>query len=222
MTCRILEVLGVRRLVVRCPYGWVGILIASEAALRAARRRGGVVVFHDGRFRADLLFSVAEARGLREVLDKVYVATSLPIPSRIPVVVYGLEGLGMETLYGLLDRVVLVVADKVGRLPRILRATSVRVSRISENRYKLTWSQGTCVVKATSRGLVEEELGGLLAKALSILMQATVEFGPLSQRDAVDVLCRRLSMKRGEARKILVELARRGYIGVEGGQVNVY
>ncbi len=222
MTCRIIELLGVRRMVVKCPYGWVGVLLSAEAALRAAQRRGGAVILHDGRFRADMLARIAETRGLEALLDHIYVAEAPPLPPSLPVVIYGVEGVGLDAVYGLLDRVVLVVAEKVGRLPRILRALSVRVSRLSESRYKLSWSQGVCIVRVSGKGLVEEEPRGLLGRALSILMQATVEFGPLSQRDAVDVLSHRLGMRRGEARRLLVELARRGFISVEDGQVNVY
>lgn len=222
MACRIIELLGVRRMVVKCPYGWVGVLLSAEAALRAAQRKGGAVILHDGRFRADLLASMAEARRLEGLLGYIYVAEAPPLPPSLPVVVHGVEGVGLDTVYGLLDRIILAVAGKAGRLPRLLRALSVKVSRLSESRYKLSWSQGVCIVRASSGGLVEEEPRGLLGRALSILMQATVEFGPLSQKDAVDVLSHRLGMKRGDARRLLVELARRGFISVEGGQVNVY
>ena len=57
------------------------------------------------------------------------------------------------------------------------------------------------------------------AKLVEILRNALQEYGTLSQRDAIDIISAELGLKRGEARRLLLELVRKGVLIIEEGYI---
>ncbi len=61
---------------------------------------------------------------------------------------------------------------------------------------------------------------GIKGEALEILRNAIIDYGEITVKDATIILAHELGIDKGEARKILVELARKRYVRVEHGHVH--
>ncbi|MEM2579172.1 MAG: hypothetical protein QXN03_02765, partial [Desulfurococcaceae archaeon] len=67
-----------------------------------------------------------------------------------------------------------------------------------------------------------QPLEGACREALRMLRQGPVDYGALSIKDALDIISYGMKIKRSNARDILSELIKRGYITISNGHLIVH
>ncbi len=115
---------------------------------------------------------------------------------------------------------------RVVLLPREARGLSKRgLTRLTvkplEGVYVLKASGRTALVTERDGGLCEPEEEPLAAKVARIVAEAVREYGPLTVRDAVQIIAGELGVPRAEARRLLYQAAAAGLVRIEAGYVTV-
>ncbi|MCS7128008.1 MAG: hypothetical protein N3E36_01890 [Sulfolobales archaeon] len=68
---------------------------------------------------------------------------------------------------------------------------------------------------------LSQPIEGTYREALRMLRQGTVDYGVLSIKDALDIITYGMKIKRSNARNILSELIKRGYVTISNGHLIV-
>lgn len=69
---------------------------------------------------------------------------------------------------------------------------------------------------------LSQPIEGACREALRMLRQGTVDYGALSIKDALDIISYGMKIKRSNARDILSELIKRGYVTISNGHLIVH
>ncbi len=69
---------------------------------------------------------------------------------------------------------------------------------------------------------LSQPIEGAYREALRMLRQGIVDYGALSIKDALDIISYGMNVKRSNAREILSELIKRGYITISDGRLIVH
>ena len=213
--CWILELIGKRRLVAASPYAAASMILAAAAAVRGLERSRAVVLIDGGGFKVEVL----ENLGGPSVLGRILVTRDVPGEGPgDPIVAYN-AGLFLHLIPS--DRILMATVERLEEVPRHLRRYVVRVQRLSGHTYLLRLGRQACLAEIRASGITPLRPRGYEARALSLLSRASVEYGPLTVRDAVDILSSELGVNRRRARSIIIGLARKKLVVVEKGQVLV-
>ncbi len=212
--CRLLSLLGRRRIILVSPYASASMVLVAKAIVEALHTYGSIGLVDGGGFRVDVL----ENMGGPDILGRILVYKGMLPSSNIPLALYNA---GSLLSLAPVDRLVVASVLRPGEVPGKLRRDVVRLQRVSGSLYLLRGGRDACMVEISGGKISEAKPRGYEARALSILMHASVEYGPLSVRDAVDVLSSELSMDRSRTRMLLSRLAERRLITVEKGFVLV-
>lgn len=116
------------------------------------------------------------------------------------------------------NTVILTSPRTIRRLPRYwFRA---KTKRVAGNEYIIQGDINERIMLLDNLEIKTVEAPpGIKGEALEILRNAIIDYGELTIKDATMILAHELGIDKGEARKILVELARKRYIRVEHGHV---
>ena len=214
--CRILGMLGKRRLVIVSPYASASMILVAKAVVEALRRYERIILVDGGGFRPEAL----EALGGRVVLDRVLVqepGEKLHSPP-LPVAAYNAGGFLQDIPA---DRLLAASVLSSSDVPRSLKRSVLRVSRISPGLYLLKMGGRACLAEISVGRVAPARPRGLEARALSLLSRLVAEYGAVEVRDAVSALSSELGVDRGRARRILVGLAGKKLVSIEKGFVLV-
>ncbi|MEM2024977.1 MAG: hypothetical protein QXW94_01645 [Desulfurococcaceae archaeon] len=160
----------------------------------------------------------------QELLQRatVYSNTSeLPIGKDFLAILY-LPGDG-RALKGCKSENVLALV-KPGQVAKLVNYTKHYLSRLTRNLYQLKClNKGISVVFTFSTDDIEiiEKPPGIYGKAYEVLKTTMATYGTLTIKDAVLVLSKELGLEKRNARTILIHLARRQYIRVIKGRINL-
>ncbi len=99
---------------------------------------------------------------------------------------------------------------------------TLRLRRLEEDVY-LAKACGMEETHCIRNGEIDvcDEVGFTLLQAYNELKQSFNEYGALRLQDAVTIVSATLGVKRSEARRIVIELSRKGFIKIVGGHVIV-
>ncbi len=196
------------------PYAWVQAVLACYVARRLALEKGSCTVYDPRR----LVHPDLASRAWGDVEDRVVYARSLEEALAGPMPRVALEP-DVECVEELLPRI--ATSHEVGRLRRFFRRT-VRVKRISGSLFLLTDGLREVRAEITPNGVTApREPEGLEGEALQVLREAFREYGALTMKDAVLIIAGKLGLKKGEARMVLLDLARSGLVTIRDGYVTL-
>ena len=116
------------------------------------------------------------------------------------------------------NTVILTSPRTIRRLPRDW--FKAKIKRVTGHEYIIQGDINERIVLLNNLEIKTVEAPpGIKGEALEILRNAIIDYGELTIKDATIILAHELGINKGEAREILVELARKRYIRVEHGHV---
>ena len=212
-----------KRIILVSPYASANMVFLFEALLAVSDLYEHIGVVEGIPVRIELLEKIAISKGYdpEKILDKTVVFKPGFKPT-MPVLVYGLENIDYKSLKLLSYKFVFGTTTKLGNLSRILYARRARLDQVG-NEYILTYGYGKTRLKITDKGIevVSSAPPGILGRALSEIMRAIAEYGPLKKKDAVYVLVGSLGVDKRYAQALIVKLAEKKYIKIEYGYIIV-
>lgn len=116
------------------------------------------------------------------------------------------------------NTVVLATPGTIRRKPRDwLRA---RIKRVADNEYIVEGDINERIHLGRNLEIKPvESPPGIKGEALEILRNAVIDYGEITVKDAVIILAHELGIDKAEARKIVLDLARKRYVRIEHGHV---
>ncbi len=210
-----------KRIILISPYASANMVFLFEALLAVSDIYEYIGIVEGMPVRIDLLENIASRKGYEpENILKKTVILKPGFKPTIPVLVYGLENIDSKSLRLLSYRFVFGTTTKLGELHRILYARRARLEQVG-GEYILTYGYKRIRLKITEKGIevVSSTPPGILGRALSELMKALTEYGPLRRSDAVYVLMGSLGVDRRYAQAILAKLVEKKYVKIESGYI---
>ncbi len=212
-----------KRVILVSPYASANMIFLFEALLAVSDLYEHLGIVEGIPVRIELLEKIALSKGYEpeKILDKTIVFKPGFKPT-IPVLVYGLESIDYRSLKLLSYKFVFGTTTKLGNLSRILYARRARLDQVG-NEYILTYGYKKTRLKITDKGIevVSSAPPGILGRALSEIMRAIAEYGPLKKKDAVYVLVGSLGVDKRYAQALIAKLAEKKYIRIEYGYIIV-
>jgi len=116
------------------------------------------------------------------------------------------------------NTVVLATPGTIRRKPRDwLKA---RIKRVTNNEYIIEGDINERILLGRNLEIKPvESPAGIKGEALEILRNAVIDYGEITVKDAVIILAHELGIGKAEARKIIIDLARKRYVRIEHGHV---
>ncbi len=212
-----------KRVILVSPYASANMVFLFEALLVVSDMYEHIGIVEGMPVRIDLLENIASSKGYEP--DKILSKTVVFKPGfkpTIPVLVYGLENIDNRSLRLLSYKFVFGTTSKLGELHRILYAKRARLEQVGKE-YILTYNYKRTRLKITEKGIeiVSSAPPGVLGRALSELMKAIAEYGPLKRSDAVYVLVGSLGIDKRYAQALIAKLVEKKYIKIEYGYIIV-
>ncbi len=212
-----------RRIILVSPYASANMILLFEALLVVSDLYDHIGIVEGLPIRIELLEKIAVNKGYDpdEILEKTVVFKPGFKPT-VPVLVYGLENIDYKSLKLLSYRFVFGTTIKLGELPKILYARRARLEQVGKE-YILIYGYKRTRLRITDKGVevVSSIPSGILGRALSELLKAIAEYGPLKRSDAVYVLVGSLGIDKRYAQTLLAKLVEKKYIKIEYGYIIV-
>ncbi len=210
-----------RRIILVSPYASANMVFLFEALLVISDMYEHIGIVEGIPVRIDVLEKIASSKGYEpdKILNKTIVLKPGFKPT-IPVLVYGLENIDDKSLRLLSYKFVFGTTTKLGELHRILYARRAKLEQVGKE-YILTYNYKKIRLKITEKGIevISSTPSGILGRALSELMKAIAEYGPLKRNDAVYVLVGSLGIDKRYAQTLLAKLVKKKYIKIEYGYI---
>lgn len=114
-----------------------------------------------------------------------------------------------------------IVLTTRGKRVRVRGLTKAIVREIQPNLYELKIIGSEWKIRLRREGLVLRpvNVNPVHDSALRLLTEAMSNFGEITVRDAVNILVANMGLSKGEARRVLAELASRKYISLKKGKI---
>ncbi|MEM1619736.1 MAG: hypothetical protein QXU97_02175 [Fervidicoccaceae archaeon] len=219
----ILESLGIVRAVVVTHKSSLSTVLAAHAVANITATRARSCLVKLSPLHEEAFYEILRRRGVASDLD---VVESLEEVRGRPAVVHavGVElkpsSRKIRELGGALR---VILTHSAGRIGVILGVPVVRVAGPdARGLYRALLPSGIIeyyAISLDSVSAVSERPDALLERGRKVLLDAMVEFGQLTLKDAVNVLAARLGATREEARVLFYRMVEQGLFKVKKGQV---
>ncbi len=199
---------------------WARDLLVGYLSLIASRK-GQVYVWSSRLYRAEILEKLANLVK-RPILNNILFLDKYPkdIPEDVVLTLY-IEPL--KTPFIKDYRNIIVSTYPRSRVKKYRGWRKAVLRRLEGNDFILyTETGGARLTISVSYIGYANPPTGLYGEALKLLRRGIVDYGSLTTRDALDILCYNLGLKRDEARKVIAYLVSKRFIDIKKGELIVY
>uniref|UniRef100_A0A7J3ZJU0 Uncharacterized protein n=1 Tax=Fervidicoccus fontis TaxID=683846 RepID=A0A7J3ZJU0_9CREN len=223
----VLKRLGCARAVVVCHKSQITVVLAAHSIANILSSEGEHADLVElSPIHHDTLERVLELRGVK--WRGRIVQSFNEVSPEGPIVVHAV-GMDPTTFYSELQRLRLrvrvVFSHAAKKLGLVLKAPVIRIVELPRELYRASMTLGGSatirVMLDGVREVVSDKKLDFLAMARSILLDSMAEYGPITVKDATNILSATLNVRKEEARKILYDLLEFKMVKIKNGYVHL-
>ncbi len=202
-------------------------IILSEIAIKLVKFRQESIILIDnsGSYRIDILDNIAKRYRTEDALANIHIIDKCILSDqyggKLSIIIFDINEHCINALRKLSSRILFATCAKIGNLRKLLRFRVAYLKHAYGKEYILMYSNESVRIRIEPAGIYPalQKPKGILGKALAVLKDGIMEYGPLTTKDALYVLVGNLKIDKKYARRILQELVNRKYVRIEGGYI---